>query len=265
MAGHICHAQFIKKRVDTLGYFLSALLAMLVGIGMEYLKRWLDNRKSAHERLKIEVQQINTVIVGIGYNIDILIHLVFQSIIPHHQQTHEVYAALQSAGTDNDKLTRVFRSLGEYQALLMLCPEPFLIETDFFAKTAFITEKEPELVKQACWIISLSRILNNAIRDRNKNIEMARTATTAQGQLTFYQLDNILHLIASIADSECVTTLQLLEKLLSTARSLETLNAAYQIPDKKWKLKPNPALDEAMNQLRQIAGPIIGNAGRESA
>src|SRR5262245_47570397 len=100
----------------------------------------------------------------------------------------------------------------------MLCPEPFLIETDFIDKVPFITEKEPELVKKACWIISLSRILNKLIRDRNKYIELARTATTAQGQLTVYQLDNILHILGSIADSECVTILQLFDELLSTAR-----------------------------------------------
>jgi hypothetical protein len=113
-----------------------------------------------------------------------------------------------------------------------------------------------ELVKKTGWIISLSRILNNAIRDRNKYIETARAAA-AQGGLNFYQLDSVLQLQASIANSECLTILQLLDSLLSTARSLEMLNATYSVPVKRSKLFPPPPLDEAMQKLREISAGVI--------
>jgi hypothetical protein len=102
-------------------------------------------------------------------------------------------------------------------------------------------------------------MLNNALSDRNKYIEIARTATTRQGQLTGYQLDSILHMLASIANSECVTTLQLLDSLLKMAHSLEALNATYEIPAKKPKLFPPAALDEAMKKLREISAGVIQN------
>jgi hypothetical protein len=237
---------------QVISIFLSAFSATVVGMLIEIFKR-----KTTKERLKREVEQINTVLVGIGYNIETLLHAAFQSIIPHHKQSHEAYAALHAAGKDDEKLRQVFLSLSEYRALMMTCPEQFLIEIDFLDKMTFIIEKDPEFVKKTGWIISLSRLLNNAVRDRNKYIEIARTSTTIQGELTVYQLDNILHILASIADSECITTFQLFEELLSTARSLEALNATYEIPGKKSKLVPPEALKEAMTQLRQIAQPFI--------
>ena len=89
-----------------------------------------------------------------------------------------------------------------------------------------------------------------------------------QGGLNFYQLDRNLQIQTSIADSECVTTLQLLEKLIETARSLENLNETYPIQSKKLvppkKLVLPEAAKEAMNKLREIAEPIICNMRQSS-
>jgi hypothetical protein len=44
------------------------------------------------------------VIVGIGYNIETLLHAAFQNIIPHHEQSHQAYAALQATDKDDEKI-----------------------------------------------------------------------------------------------------------------------------------------------------------------
>ena len=148
--------------------FVSAFLAMFVGICLEYFKSWREKKKTTKERLEREVGLINTVIVGIGYNLEALLNLVDLNIIPHHQETHEAYAALQATNGDGGKIQQFALSLSRYPALMRTCPELYITETDFLEKLAFIVEKDPELVKKTGWIINLSRILKNAIRDRNK-------------------------------------------------------------------------------------------------
>jgi hypothetical protein len=249
---------------QVISIFLSALSGMGVGILLELYKSSRERAKTTRERLEREVKQINTVIVGIGYNIDTLTHGALQNIIPHHQQSHEAYNALQAAGRDAEKIEQVFQSLGKYQALMMTCPELFVIEVDFLEKMSFITEKDPELVKKSGWIISLSRILNNAIRDRNKYVEMARTATTRQGEISGYQLNSILQILVSISNAECTSIFQLFQVLLSTASSLEALNATYGIPGEKLKLTRSEAIKDAISKLEQIANPIIDDMSKST-
>lgn len=77
--------------------FLSAFFAMLIGIGMEFFKSSREKSKAEKEQKKKELQQINAAVVGIGYNVEVLLHAVFQNIFPHREQSHSAYKELHSA------------------------------------------------------------------------------------------------------------------------------------------------------------------------
>jgi len=71
--------------------FLSAFFAMLIGISLELFKSSREKGLAAKEQKKRELQQINVAIVSIGYNIEVLLHAVFQNIFPHREQSYEAY------------------------------------------------------------------------------------------------------------------------------------------------------------------------------
>jgi hypothetical protein len=193
--------------------FLSAALGMSVGIGLEYFKRYLERNKVELERDKKELNQINIATVAIAYNIEALIHLVMQNILPHHSQSVAAFQALQETTKEPEKIKQFALTLYIYPALMMTSPDVNFIELDFLERLPFLIEKDPQLLQQAGWIGNLVRSLRNAIAERNKLIESARLAATqGGGGLNFYQLDSILQLQTSVAVSECVSALQLFKQ-----------------------------------------------------
>jgi hypothetical protein len=126
-------------------------------------------------------------------------------------------------------------------------------EIDFLEKLPFLIEKDPELVKQAGWLTTFSRQLNNAIAERNHHIELAQLASQ-QGGLTVYQLDSAIHLQNSVGAASCLTALQLFKIFLATAEKLRAISNSYNAAGKKSKIMPPKSLDETMAQLKQIVG-----------
>lgn len=236
--------------------FVSAFLAMLVGIFLEYFKSSREKRRSEIQRQIKELQQINGTIIGIAYNIEVLLHVTFLNLLPHREQSNAAYNALQGASGDGEKIRIFALSLHRYPALMMTCPEMHFAEFDFLEKLPFLIERDPELVKKAGWLISFSREINNAIIERNKNIQVA-VASAQQGGLNFYQLDNILQLQKTLSDAECVNALQLFDALLSIASSLQAISAAYTVPGKRSKLIPPTPLNDAIARLRAEIGHLM--------
>jgi hypothetical protein len=239
--------------------FLSALLAMIVGILLDLFKRHRDAVKAMLEKQRREVQQINGVIAGIGFNVETLLHLVMQNILPHHRQSHAAYKALCALPRDGESIKQFALSLHQYPALMMTCPELHFIESDFWKDIPFIIEKDPELVKQSGWLMSYAREIQNATTQRNKNIEAARTLASQQGGgLNFYVLDSVLQMQASVSDSECVTSLEFFRVCLRMAAHLEQILRTYRAtPGNKTTLTPPTPLPDAMNKLKKIADELI--------
>jgi hypothetical protein len=84
---------------------------------------------------------------------------------------------------DPQRLPELVMSISTYRALVTTCPEMPLIEWDFFKETSFIVEKDPELLKQTGWLLSQSRELATAIKNRNRNMIDAINTTSQQGGL----------------------------------------------------------------------------------
>jgi hypothetical protein len=98
--------------------FVSALLAMLVGIGLEYFKSYREKKRGAAERNKRELQQINAAVVGIAYNIEALLHVTGQHLIPHFEQSGIAYKELQEASGDREKMSIFAATLHKFSALM---------------------------------------------------------------------------------------------------------------------------------------------------
>jgi hypothetical protein len=248
-----------QQWVQIIAVFLAAFLAMCTGIGLEYFKSWRSNAKERKEKQRREVAQIKVAIAGIAFNIESMLHAVFQNLLPHREQSHVAYNELQTTKGDGERISQFAIALHRYPALMMTCPEMHFVEWDFFKELPFLVEKDPELLKQAGWLLRLARLINKAISDRNNYIQAAIELTASQrGGLNFYQLDGILQRQVSISNAECVTASEFFSMLLDTAKRLEAISGTYKIPGAQTKLIPPQPLAEAMRRLAEIHKEAVG-------
>jgi hypothetical protein len=242
-----------QQWVQVASIFLAAFLGMCTGISLEYFKNWRANVKAKTEHQRHEVAQINVAIAGIAFNLESFLHAVFQNVLPHHEQSHLAYNELQTTKGDGERISQFAISLHKYPALMMTCPEMHFVEWDFFKELPFLIEKDPELLKQAGWLLRRAHEINKTISDRNNYIQTAMSITANQkGGLNFYQLDSILQAQRSIANAECVTGLEFFHVLLDIATRLQTIGGTYTIPGKRTRLTPPEPLAEAMARLSAI-------------
>jgi hypothetical protein len=218
-----------------------AALAVLLTLSRERA----EERRREDER---QIRQINAVISGIPFNIEMLLHVVVPNMLPHYKQSHSAYRGLQNAKGDSDRMNAFFSSV-----LLMTCPEIYFIEFDFWRELLFIVERDANLLKQSGWLTALARQIQNRTLQRNRNIEASVRLTDQQGgKLNYYVLESILQKHVSIANAECITAWSLFSVLLEMARNLEQINDK----EKGKKLIHPPGLDAAMRELKQIVDEI---------
>jgi hypothetical protein len=217
-------------------------------------KKEADQRADT-DRQKREITQINITISAISYNIEALLHIVTQYIIPHHTDSHKAYADLRRAVGD-PKSAAEFAATSfpsTYPALVTTCPEIHFREWNFLKELPFVVEKDPELLKQSDWLISQSRDLATAIKNRNHNIVSAMRITTQQGGLKLAELGSVLHLQTSLAESECITSLQLFNLFVEIEKKLEIINNTYVLEAKKSTLTMAKPFETVIDRLREIA------------
>jgi hypothetical protein len=249
-----------------LSVFVSAFLAMVVGILLEWSKTSWEKRRRARENLQNENRQINVVISAIGYNIEILYSVATQYILPHYKESHAAFSALTKAMEDPAKLTHLAMSIPRYPALVTTCPDIYLVECDLGKELPFIVEKDPELPMRGGWLVSQIRELSAAIKTRNNNIVGAAHTTGQQGGLNTAQLHGALHLQKTVADMECLIASQLFDLLFDIGKRLEAINKSYKIKAKKSTLTiVSKDLEAVMAKLRKISKATVPNAGRVTA
>jgi hypothetical protein len=211
------------------------------------------SRERAEERRKDEerqIRQINAVIAGIAFNIEMLLHIVVPNILPHHKLSYSAYLGLQSAKGDDDRMNSFFS-----RVLFMTCPELYFIEFDFWRELLFIVERDANLLNQSGWLTALARQIQSQTLQRNQNIDHGTRLTDQQGgKLSYYVLENILQRHVSIANAECITAWSLFKVLLEMAHSLEVINDK----EKGKKLIRPAGLDAAMKELKQIVDQVGG-------
>jgi hypothetical protein len=108
------------------------------------------------------------------FNIEEMLHVVMQHILPHREQSYAAAAALQRA-MNGETALRIFGASmqSKFPAMTTRCPVPHFIEIDFFKEIPFALEKDPELLKLSGLIISYANKIREIISERNRNIENA--------------------------------------------------------------------------------------------
>lgn len=237
--------------------FISSFLGLLTGICLDILRRRLDHRKTGDEKRKKELQQIKCALIGIGYNIQTLTHLAAQNLLPHHAQSENALTKLRQICNEREALSKFAQSLHEFPALMMTCPPLYFVEYDFLEKLPFLTEKDPNIVMDSARQIELSRRVRELASERNRHIELGRSATMPTGALSLPQLDTIIRTQDSLSLAECVACIDLLEAFQETARSLEKIISAYGTNGSGTKLIMPPAINEVILKLQSIREKAI--------
>ena len=233
--------------------FISALLAFLIGIGLEKYKDSRAAEKDREQQREKEIRQINAVVAGIGFNLETLVHITSQNILPHYRDSHAAYDDISAAKGDAFKIAEFFGSMDRYRAAMMTCPDLKFIEFDFWRELLFIIERDAEVLKRSGWLVSFANEIKDLTRRRNQHIENVSNLIAQQGgKLNFYALQAVLQRNASIADSECVVASQLAQVLIDMGKELERINDKKQ--GKKITL-PQEA-EDVISQLKAVSDHI---------
>jgi hypothetical protein len=234
--------------------FVSALLAMLVGILLDRFRAWRDRIKAIRERQEDEIRQINAVISGLTFDLERLLHISAQNILPHYRDAQAIHTQMMIDFENDDHIRQVIKSQYKYPAVFMTCPDMYLIEYDFAKELPFVIERDPELVKHSGWLIASVREIKDVTARRNHNIEDAFSLSGLQdGAHNLANFRLALRTQASIANTECVVATQLFEVLLRLANGLVTINQNYKLSAKKSRFTPPDALAATMKELKDIS------------
>jgi hypothetical protein len=148
--------------------FVSALLAMIVGILLDRIRAWFERRKNSREKQIHEIQQINAVISGITFNIELLSHIASQNILLHYKDSATMDQKIRHAGPNDSSIHSLIINMNnEYPFVFMTCPNMYLLEYDFSEKLPFIIERDAEIVKHSGWLVNGIREIKNTTSRRN--------------------------------------------------------------------------------------------------
>jgi len=102
------HDTYIERLlVAAAPVFFGAILGLAFGFFTDWLKTRREKRNLDREREAKELSQLNTISSAMWFNIEEMLHIVMQHILPHREQSYAAAAALQSAINDQTEL-RIF-------------------------------------------------------------------------------------------------------------------------------------------------------------
>ncbi len=243
--------------VTAIPVFLAAVLGVATGFFTDWLKTRREDRKVSRERQEKELTQLNGAATAMGYNIEALLHIVMQQILPHYERSHAAFAALRAAENDTLQLREFVETMhSEFTAMMTRCPEPYFIDLEFFKEIPFVLAKDPELLKRSGWMVSYTRALKELLSERNNRIDIA-TSSNAAESLDFQVLEEQIRVQAHIADGEVINSLMLFEQFVAICKKLKKVTESYK---KEFGVRlavgfPAP-LDNTMHELRRIAETV---------
>jgi hypothetical protein len=232
--------------------FFSALFAMVVGILLDDVKRRRDAKVLLKEKQVKELQEINIATVALAYNLEVLIHFVFQNIVPHYEDSFAAHRAFGEVH-DDVQLHAFMGHVDRFQNMMTTSPELNLLEHPFLDRLPFVLEREPELLKKANWLIHQSRVLRSHLRERNSQIELARAQSLQRMEIP--TIGSAIQVQLSISAAECVAALQVINLIPTITQTLERVGRTYK--GKLSTLIPPPVLASAVAKLRAIAEPHV--------
>ena len=240
--------------------FLSSFLGMCVGIALEYFRGYRERKKVSEEREAKELTQLNSTATAMGYNIEALLHIVMQQVLPHHERSHAALAALRATENNTAQFGAFVETMhSEFTAMTTRCPEPYFIDLEFFKEIPFVLAKDPALLKRSGWMVSYTRALKELLSERNKRIDIAAIAasTNAAESLDFHVLEEQIRVQAHIADGEVINSLMLFEQFVAISKQLKKITESYrkELGTRLIVWFPAP-LANTMHELRLIAEAV---------
>lgn len=238
--------------------FVSALLAMIVGILLDRARAWFERRKSLREKQEHEIQQINAAISGLTFNIELLSHVASQNILPHYRDSQALNQKIEEDDKNDEHIYHLIISFNKiYPSIFMTCPEMYLLEYDFSKELPFIIERDPEIVKHSGWLVNGVHEIKDVVARRNRNIEDAmRVTSPPEGRQNLDNFKKIIRTQASIAKTECIVASQLFDVMIRLERTLEKINDSYEISAKKSKIRFPDTLQPTIMELKKISDGI---------
>jgi hypothetical protein len=238
--------------------FFGAVLGLAFGFFTDWLKTRREKRKSDREREEKELSQLNIISTAMWFNIEEMLHVVMQQILPHREQSYAAAAALQHAIHNEAELPVFGASMqSKFPAMTTRCPVPHFIEFDLFKEIPFALEKDPELLKLSGWIISYENKTRETIIERNRMIDNAYTYSMNIG-LNIEDISEQIRIQSHIGNIEAINALMLIRQVRALCKKIEALLKGYNhLPNVKLKGSPPPALDEAVRALELIAKEVV--------
>jgi hypothetical protein len=245
--------------VTAVPIFLASLLGLGTALFLDLLKTRRESRKLIRERREKELAQLSSVVTAIGFNVESLIHTVMQQVLPHHEQSHAAVAAVSAVKNRTMDLKHFDVMLhSDFQPMVSRCPDPYLIDVEFFKEIPFILAKDPDLLKRSGWIIMSTRHLKHVLSERNKNIDLATIGQDVLN-LDLNSVERQAEIQAAISNAEIVNCHQLFTHLLSACDRLEAVikDDYKDVIGPKLKVQPPDVLKDVLKELERLAKEIV--------
>jgi hypothetical protein len=132
------HDSYIERfLVAAAPVFFGAVLGLAFGFFTDWLKTRREKRKSDRERQEKELSQLNIITSAIWFNIEEMLHIVIQQVLPHRKQSYAAATALRHATLDFEKRDFGVSMNSKFPKLMTRCPVPHFIECDLFKEIPF--------------------------------------------------------------------------------------------------------------------------------
>lgn len=252
------HTPYIERFLTAAAPVLfAALLGLAFGFITEWVKTRKEKRKSDREKEEKELSQLNVITTAMWFNLEEILHIVIQQILPHREQSHAAAAALNATSHDEAQYRHLLESMNErFPAMTMRCPRPHLLILDFFKDIPFALEKDPELLKTSAWVASYAESFLEVITARNTQIDNIGKSSFSGG-VSAEGIAEHVRIQAHLGDIAAINALMFIRQVQIVCDKIEILLKGYKhLPGKKLKGFPPPALEKAVKELELIAKDV---------
>lgn len=234
--------------------FIGTFLGFLFGQFTELLRNRRENRKTETEREENELSQLNVISSALWFNLEQVLHLVLQQLLPHHIASHDAMTEFQSAMTSEHNVKQLAASISDrFPAMTMRCPQPTLIDLDLFKTIPFALEVDPELLKLSGWVTSYGKDLHAIIDVRNTQIDLIPKANLSGG-LDLGNIQEQIRVHAHLSQVECINSFMYLKMICNVLTKIEKITGRYSHLN-KIRLKGSfpDIFNKTMQELETIA------------
>jgi hypothetical protein len=194
---------------------LGVVLGAFISIGTTLFLDWRRNTKAERERLERELVSLNSANTAILFNIELLLHVIMQQIMPHYKASHAADRALSDLSDqsiDKNTFDQLFKS--QFQPMIERCPKLYFNGVDLSKDLPFLIENDPNLLKLSGWMMNYISYLKDILFSRNKLIDAFTVTEDTSSGLDIDPIETQATNQAKIANTTVINAYNLLDLLL---------------------------------------------------